>query len=240
MEKAISGDPQNEAGQLERRRFLGGLLYTAGAMTLTGGLVDGFRTFANADVPSNGIAVLTTASGRTILQPTMAKDGLPALFVAGVLVAVKDGSFVVEIPQRSSQQIEVLYTRGTTVNAGGKPANGALGSCNPGDRLTVGNYLNEAGNRVATYVNANVVVGWVNVTTMTPSGFSGRMKKGPQAEWSFTYADGLDRVPARPPATGEWWHIWATSSAPSSPEIIWAEVMTAAVDRSQLARAAAT
>jgi len=240
MKKAISADSQNEACQLERRRFLGGLLYTAGAMTLTGGLVDGLGTRAYAEVPSNGIAVLKTASGRTILQPTMAKDGLPALFVAGVLVAVNNGSFVIEIPQRSSQQIELLYTGSTTVNAGGKKASGDLGSCNPGDRVNVGDYLNAAGKRVATYVNANVVIGWVNVTAMTPDGFRGVMRKGPQTEWSFTYADGLDSMPGRQPAVGEWWHIWATSSAPSSPKTVWAEVMTAAVDRSSSAQLAAT
>lgn len=221
--------------RIQRRTFLGGLLSAAGAVTLSGAALGFLADPADATVPSSGIASLKTATGRTILRPTVAKDGLPALFLAGVLDAVTKGSIVVRIPQRASQQIEVLYTSNTKVNAGGEVLNGDLAMLSLGDRVNIGDLLNASGKRVATYINANVVIAWVIITSTDTDGFSGTLVKNQRSHMAFRYASNLDALPAQPPQPGEIWHVWATSSAPSSPGTVWAQVMTLGQTRSRRA-----
>ena len=135
-----------------RRKFLAGLVTTTVGVTGLTGAADALASANSArDKP-----------GDKKIGPRLGKDGLPLLSVEGTYIGA-DGDAVligVDAPIRVAR---VLVTPSTMVTAHGRRVFGDPSSLKAGDVINVGTEYDYAGNRMATWLVANLYasVAWV-------------------------------------------------------------------------------
>jgi hypothetical protein len=118
------------------------------------------------------------------------------------------------------------------VEAGGERRIADLSGINPGDDVSVGNSLNADGRRVAEYVRTNVLIGFMSVVGVGQGLVSGtpvdRALKpiAGASRIDFVVKQPFMEMPSPAPGAGEYWHYFATSSAPDEPRTVWVHVLT--------------
>lgn len=227
-----------------RRAFLGSLVVgAAGAAFASVGVSDADATPSGvppgvtvpAGVPSdvqymplgNGAYELyQIVNGQKIIYARLARDGLLMGYVWGNYVAQSAGTFTLFVPL-IADTVAISMAPDTVVLAGGEERIADLSLCNVGDELSVGTTLDASGGRVAEYVRANVMIGFVQISQVNPSGFTGAfVDKGlapipAAAPMQFTTDASTTLSPTPGPSVGEYWHVFATTSSPDNPTGVW-------------------
>jgi hypothetical protein len=168
--------------------------------------------------------------GKKIVVARLARDGLLPRFLGGTYVGETSGGFTVFVPKIAGT-INVLLAPDTEVEAAGERRISDLSLIKVGDTVNVGTTLDSNGQRIAEYVRANVMIGFVQVVAVGSGGFTGILvDKGlnpfPDAvPMEFTVKQPFMDTPSPAPALGEYWHYFATSSSPSQPQAIWTHTL---------------